>query len=38
MAKTKVKVKTKVKTKPTGGRPKPLATKAGVTIDGKKVH
>lgn len=38
MAKTKVKVRAKVKTKPTGGRPKPLATKAGVTIDGKKVH
>lgn len=38
MAKTKVKVKTKVKTKPTGGRPKPLATKMGVTVDGKKLH
>lgn len=36
MAKAKVKVK--IKTKPTGGRPKPLAKKAGVTIDGKKLY
>jgi len=36
MAKTKVKVK--IKAKPTSGRPKPLATKMGVTVDGKKLH
>ena len=38
MAKTKVKVKAKVKAKPVGGRHKPLATKMGVTVDGKKLH
>lgn len=35
MPKAKVKVKLKAKVK---GRPKPLATKAGVTTDRKKSH
>lgn len=38
MSKSKIKAKVKIKTKPATGRPKPLATKAGITMNGKKTH
>ena len=38
MSKSKIKAKVKIKTKPATGRPKPLATKMGVTMDGKRLH